>query len=98
MQSWGIPLKLNVSSSTENVITGGHYMDNLTIKTKDSRIAPIAQKCLPSITVSSLKDEERTRCSIWSRVMGYHRPVSYYNIGKKQEFADRLNFKEPKED
>lgn len=45
-----------------------------------------------------LREEERTRCSVWSRVMGYHRPVSYYNIGKKQEFADRMNFKEPKED
>jgi hypothetical protein len=28
--------------------------------------------------------------------MGYHRPVSYFNIGKKQEFADRKYFKEPK--
>jgi len=29
--------------------------------------------------------------------MGYHRPISHYNAGKKQEFADRVNFKEPKE-
>lgn len=27
--------------------------------------------------------------------MGYHRPVSNWNIGKKQEFADRKVFKEP---
>ena len=45
----------------------------------------------------SIPENMRTRCSIWSRVMGYHRPVSYYNIGKKQEFADRKVFKEPKE-
>jgi len=44
-----------------------------------------------------LKDEERQRCEIWSRVMGYHRPVSGYNVGKKGEFAERVNFKEPKE-
>ena len=30
-----------------------------------------------------LKDEERQPCEVWSRVMGYHRPVSSYNIGKK---------------
>jgi len=37
----------------------------------------------------TLKDEERTRCEVWSRVMGYHRPISSYNIGKSQEFQDR---------
>ena len=39
-----------------------------------------------------LKDEERTRCEVWSRVMGYHRPVSTYNVGKQQEFIDRKRF------
>lgn len=41
-----------------------------------------------------LKDEERTRCEIWTRVMGYHRPWQSFNIGKKQEFRDRKYFKE----
>ena len=40
-----------------------------------------------------LKDSERTRCEIWTRVMGYFRPTFNYNIGKKQEFKDRKNFK-----
>lgn len=31
----------------------------------------------------------RTRCEVWSRVMGYLRPVSQWNVGKKQEFKDR---------
>lgn len=44
-----------------------------------------------------LKDEERTKCEIYSRVMGYFRPVSEWNIGKKQEFADRATFKIEKE-
>ena len=44
--------------------------------------------------VIELKDEERTPCEIWSRVMGYHRPVSAYNEGKQQEHKDRLFFKE----
>jgi anaerobic ribonucleoside-triphosphate reductase len=45
--------------------------------------------------MSELKDEERQRCEVWSRCMGYHRPVSNWNIGKKQEFEDRTPFKEP---
>jgi anaerobic ribonucleoside-triphosphate reductase len=45
----------------------------------------------------TLSESERTRCEVWSRVMGYHRPISGWNIGKKQEFADRKVFKEPKE-
>jgi len=46
-------------------------------------------------TLVQLSDEERQPCEIWSRVMGYFRPVESYNIGKKQEFADRTLFKEP---
>ena len=30
-----------------------------------------------------LKDSERQRCEVWTRVMGYHRPVQSFNIGKK---------------
>lgn len=43
-----------------------------------------------------LDNSERTPCEIWTRVMGYHRPISSFNIGKKGEFADRKYFKEPK--
>jgi hypothetical protein len=31
----------------------------------------------------------------YSRVMGYHRPVNYFNPGKRQEHADRVLFREP---
>lgn len=41
-----------------------------------------------------LKDEERQPCEIWTRVMGYFRPVSEWNIGKKQEHAERVCFSE----
>lgn len=33
----------------------------------------------------------------WTRVMGYHRPVSSFNIGKKGEHAERKFFRQPKE-
>ena len=41
-----------------------------------------------------LKDEERQKCEVWTRVMGYLRPVSEYNIGKKSEYASRKTFVE----
>lgn len=41
-----------------------------------------------------LTDAERQPCEIWTRVMGYFRPVSAFNIGKKSEYAERVCFKE----
>lgn len=35
---------------------------------------------------------KRTRCVVYTRVMGYHRPVESFNIGKKQEHKDRIHF------
>lgn len=43
-----------------------------------------------------LKDEERTRCEVWTRVMGYHRPVSAFNKGKQAEHRERVYFREAK--
>lgn len=41
-----------------------------------------------------LDDDERQRCEIWTRVMGYHRPVSSFNLGKQGEFHERTYFTE----
>lgn len=41
-----------------------------------------------------LRDEERQPCEIWTRVMGYHRPMSSFNHGKKGEFRERTYFTE----
>lgn len=41
-----------------------------------------------------MPEAERTRCEVWSRVMGYHRPVINYNPGKRSEFYSRKAFKE----
>lgn len=39
------------------------------------------------------KKLERTRCEIYSRVVGYLRPVKQWNEGKQEEFGDRKVFK-----
>ena len=41
-----------------------------------------------------LRDDERQRCEVWTRVMGYHRPVASFNIGKQGEFHERVYFDE----
>lgn len=43
---------------------------------------------------TELKPEERTRCEVWTRVMGYHRPVSQFNAGKQSEHRERVHFRE----
>jgi hypothetical protein len=32
------------------------------------------------------------KCEVYSRVVGYFRPVANWNIGKKEEFKDRVTF------
>ena len=35
----------------------------------------------------------RTRCEVYSRVVGYLRPINQWNDGKRQEYKDRKVFK-----
>lgn len=44
--------------------------------------------------MQALSDAERTPCEIWTRVMGYHRPVHAFNVGKRAEHAERRYFSE----
>lgn len=39
-------------------------------------------------------EQKRTRCEVFSRSMGFIRPVSNFNIGKFAEFSERNTFKE----
>lgn len=41
-----------------------------------------------------LRDDERQPCEVWTRVMGYHRPVASFNIGKQGEHHERRFFAE----
>jgi ribonucleoside-triphosphate reductase len=36
-------------------------------------------------------------CEVYSRVVGYLRPVANWNKGKKEEFKNRLVFKNPEQ-
>lgn len=41
-----------------------------------------------------LCDPDPQPCEVWTRVMGYHRPVESFNIGKKAEHRQRRFFRE----
>lgn len=41
-----------------------------------------------------LKDTDRTKCEVWTRVMGYHRPTWAFNTGKRSEHEERRYFNE----
>lgn len=41
-----------------------------------------------------MEEVKRQRCEIWTRVMGYFRPVCNFNVGKKSEHYQRKHFTE----
>ena len=55
----------------------------------------MVQSVISNETIT-LQDVERQECEVWTRVMGYYRPVSEFNIGKKSEHVERDFFKEKK--
>jgi hypothetical protein len=50
------------------------------------KLAELTQKA------TQLDPEKRTKCLVYTRVMGYHRPVESFNIGKKGEHQQRKHF------
>lgn len=38
----------------------------------------------------------KTLCEVYSRICGYLRPTTQWNIGKASEFKDRVKFKTKK--
>jgi ribonucleoside-triphosphate reductase len=46
-----------------------------------------------SLPLTEIADASRQQCEVWTRVMGYFRPVESFNVGKKREFKERIFFK-----
>jgi len=59
---------------------------------KDNKPLGIRYVCMDCGFMSSNK------CEVYSRVVGYLRPVDSYNIGKQEEFRTRKTFKPFKRD
>ncbi len=39
-----------------------------------------------------MNEQKRTRCEVYSRVVGFLTPLSQWNKGKREEFQDRKTF------
>ncbi len=46
-------------------------------------------------TPDTVDVEVKVPCEVYSRVVGYLRPVEAWNEGKRQEFSERTTFKMP---
>lgn len=46
------------------------------------------------MNIQEIDQSLRTKCEVWTRVMGYHRPVSQFNKGKQSEHYGRKHFEE----
>ena len=55
---------------------------------------PTLVTTLVTAATIQLTDEERQPCEVWTRVMGYHRPVASFNRGKQGEYRERKCFDE----
>ncbi len=55
----------------------------------------------PKVTEKETPDTEAAEvqvpCEVYSRVVGYLRPVQNWHEGKKQEFSERKTFQVPEE-
>ncbi|MCE5299857.1 MAG: anaerobic ribonucleoside-triphosphate reductase [Spirochaetia bacterium] len=41
---------------------------------------------------NQLQNVKGTECEVWSRIVGYFRPVKQWNNGKQEEYEDRVEF------
>lgn len=62
-------------------------------KTKNNSFKKINKEREENI-MSATENTQRTPCEIFSRSMGFIRPVSNFNIGKYSEFCERKTFTE----
>jgi anaerobic ribonucleoside-triphosphate reductase len=45
------------------------------------------------VVLNQVATETKIPCEVYSRVVGYLRPVQNWNNGKQQEFAERITFR-----
>ncbi len=64
------------------------------IKTQNQNQFQNKTKTREENTMSATENTPRTACEVFSRSMGFIRPVSNFNIGKYSEFCERKTFTE----
>jgi len=46
-----------------------------------------------ALSVNAAREEKRVPCEVYSRCVGYIRPLSQWNNGKREEFRERKTYK-----
>ncbi len=69
-----------------------HQDGNCTIEVKEGKKEKAFVKCRACYTKNSVLEKFQP-CEVFSRIVGYIRPVQQWNPGKVQEWRDRVNFK-----
>ena len=49
---------------------------------------------MTDLEILKLNENDRQPVECWTRVMGYFRPLTQFNTGKKSEFKERIWFLE----
>ena len=57
----------------------------------------MAQNQVSLFDLADPNEPRKVPCEIYSRIVGYFRPIRNWNKGKRQEFADRMNYKVPQQ-
>jgi len=45
------------------------------------------------MTKKKITNKDRTKCEVYSRIVGYLRPVNQWNDGKKEEYQQRKEYR-----
>lgn len=82
----------HIKETTSSVLKQFKLLKNLNLINHKTKIT------MKTITNPILEENQhsRTKCLVYTRVMGYHRPVESFNIGKKGEHKQRTHFNEGK--
>lgn len=89
----GVPVEVTATLREDGaIVIGGN---GIVYKVKVGRESQYFFKCEECFKVDKTLRNFR-ECEVYSRVVGYLRPVNQWNIGKKEEYLQRKEFKNTK--
>ena len=56
--------------------------------------ATVSEKTPTANQIAGMSQEDKVPCEVYSRIVGYLRPVQNWNKGKKQEFLERETYRD----
>ena len=62
------------------------------LDTRKGNLSASVKNIFKFIIKTVMKKVTRTRCEVYSRIVGYIRPISQWNVGKQAEWGDRATF------